>query len=92
MMKLKGCPRCGGDLQLEADSYGKYQSCLQCGFLKDDIEVKPENQQIRASDAEIYADLESGLSPKEVSDLSNKPLASVTAMKGSLTRKKNTAI
>lgn len=35
MLKLKGCPRCRGDLQLAADTYGKYVNCLQCGFTKD---------------------------------------------------------
>ena len=35
MLKLKGCPRCQGDLQLAADTYGKYVNCLQCGFTKD---------------------------------------------------------
>ncbi len=28
---LKRCPRCGGDLLLEQDAYGKYMACLQCG-------------------------------------------------------------
>lgn len=35
MMYLKGCPRCKGDLQLNNDTYGTYQKCIQCGFLKD---------------------------------------------------------
>ena len=28
---LKQCPRCGGDLYLQQDTYGKYADCLQCG-------------------------------------------------------------
>ncbi len=30
---LKACPRCGGDLLLESDSYGSYIGCLQCGYI-----------------------------------------------------------
>ncbi len=30
---LKGCLRCGGDLQEEWDVYGHYISCLQCGYI-----------------------------------------------------------
>jgi ssDNA-binding Zn-finger/Zn-ribbon topoisomerase 1 len=39
MIKFKGCPKCGGDLQLGEDMYGKFVNCLQCGYLKD---VLPE--------------------------------------------------
>ena len=35
MIKFKLCPRCRGDLYLAEDIFGKYLSCLQCGFLKD---------------------------------------------------------
>ena len=30
---LKECPRCGGDLRGESDSYGRYICCLQCGYI-----------------------------------------------------------
>lgn len=30
---LKGCPRCGGDLTEESDMYGRYISCVQCGYI-----------------------------------------------------------
>ena len=33
MIKLKACPKCHGDLNLERDQYGRYLSCLQCGYL-----------------------------------------------------------
>jgi hypothetical protein len=33
MLYLKSCPRCHGDIKLEADVYGQYLECLQCGFL-----------------------------------------------------------
>jgi DNA-directed RNA polymerase subunit M/transcription elongation factor TFIIS len=35
MIKLKGCPRCQGDLYLNQDMYGKYLNCLQCGYTRD---------------------------------------------------------
>ena len=28
---LKECPRCGGDLREEWDTYGRYVACVQCG-------------------------------------------------------------
>jgi hypothetical protein len=34
MLILKGCPKCHGDLQVRADTYGAYCECLQCGFLQ----------------------------------------------------------
>ena len=35
MVWLKGCPKCKGDLFLDGDSYGKFQSCIQCGYIRD---------------------------------------------------------
>jgi hypothetical protein len=35
MVWLKACPRCKGDLFLDEDHYGKYKSCIQCGYIKD---------------------------------------------------------
>jgi len=35
MMLFKRCPRCRGDLYVNSDGFGKYVSCLQCGYLKD---------------------------------------------------------
>lgn len=35
MLKLKGCPKCRGDMSPGEDQYGKYLSCLQCGLLLD---------------------------------------------------------
>ena len=31
MMRLKGCPRCRGDMYLEASTYDVFWVCLQCG-------------------------------------------------------------
>jgi hypothetical protein len=30
--KLKGCPRCSGDLNIIHDNLGCYEDCLQCGY------------------------------------------------------------
>jgi hypothetical protein len=35
MMKLKGCPRCGGDLFVNENRDGWSEQCLQCGYEKD---------------------------------------------------------
>jgi hypothetical protein len=32
MFWLKSCPRCNGDLYEGKDKYGRYVSCLQCGY------------------------------------------------------------
>ena len=31
MFKLRGCPKCHGDLYVGEDIYGAYLSCVQCG-------------------------------------------------------------
>ena len=35
MIKFKECQRCKGDLYLAEDSFGRYLSCMQCGYLRD---------------------------------------------------------
>jgi len=40
VIKFKVCPRCRGDLYLAEDVFGRYLSCLQCGYLKDVEEPK----------------------------------------------------
>lgn len=35
MIKFKECPRCQGDLYLAEDAFGRYVSCMQCGYLRD---------------------------------------------------------
>ncbi len=42
MFFFKKCPRCHGDLFEDSDRYGKFISCLQCGYLKDVSQHKPE--------------------------------------------------
>jgi DNA-directed RNA polymerase subunit M/transcription elongation factor TFIIS len=41
VIEFKGCPKCHGDLYLSKDMYGKYLTCLQCGYLKD-LTAQPE--------------------------------------------------
>lgn len=41
MLWLKACPRCRGDLLRQADIYGSYMACLQCGYiLRSDEELR----------------------------------------------------
>jgi hypothetical protein len=35
MWRLKGCPKCKGDIFLEKDIDGWYERCLQCGYNQD---------------------------------------------------------
>lgn len=65
MIKFKVCPRCQGDLYLSEDIFGKYFSCMQCGYLKDidkprqdkDID-KPRLDSRAEGDAVLDAELE----------------------------------
>jgi hypothetical protein len=47
-LRLKGCPRCRGDLVVELDQWGWYEECIQCGYLHDlqnIVEVKQQAAQ-----------------------------------------------
>ena len=39
MIYPKSCPRCGGDLNLERDSYGAFKTCIQCGHIEESHEA-----------------------------------------------------
>ena len=41
MLRLKGCPRCKGDLHTNRDLYGSYTECLQCGYMRDLPDIHP---------------------------------------------------
>ena len=46
--RLKGCPRCKGDVVTELDQWGWYEECIQCGYLHDlqnVVEVKKQAAQ-----------------------------------------------
>ncbi len=45
MWKLKGCPKCQGDVFLEKDVSGWYERCLQCGYNRDMAVVVEVKQQ-----------------------------------------------
>jgi len=30
--RLRSCPRCSGDIFIEKNLYGWYETCLQCGY------------------------------------------------------------
>jgi hypothetical protein len=32
MWKYRACPRCGGDIFMDRDEGGWFESCLQCGY------------------------------------------------------------
>jgi len=35
---IRKCNKCGGNLYIEEDVYGRYISCLQCGFTEECLE------------------------------------------------------
>ena len=35
MWRLKGCPRCQGDISVGRELDGWYEYCLQCGYRRD---------------------------------------------------------
>lgn len=40
MFWIKSCPRCDGDLYENADQYGRFIACMQCGhYLSEDDEA-----------------------------------------------------
>ena len=42
MIKLRGCPKCHGDLYAGKDIHGEYLSCIQCGRYFDVTMVAPQ--------------------------------------------------
>lgn len=50
MITEKHCPKCGGNIYLDRDSYGWYEECLQCSYTRDletIVEVPEEPEQIK---------------------------------------------
>ena len=47
MIQLKACPKCQGDFYVTEDSFGKFLSCFQCGYIKD-LELPVANAQADA--------------------------------------------
>jgi hypothetical protein len=44
-IRLKGCPRCRGDLFPEYDLTGSDLVCLQCGYVQTVSIIEPEEEQ-----------------------------------------------
>jgi hypothetical protein len=57
MVWLKACPRCRGDLFLDSDHYGKFRTCVQCGYSRDLAEVGPADQSPRLAASNHESDL-----------------------------------
>lgn len=55
MLKLRGCPKCQGALNLASDMYGRYISCLQCGFSRDLPDVLPQARVAVSAAPEVQA-------------------------------------
>ncbi len=57
MIKFKVCPKCHGDLYLREDIFGKYFSCMQCGYLKDldkpRLDASPKGDAVRYTELEV---------------------------------------
>jgi ssDNA-binding Zn-finger/Zn-ribbon topoisomerase 1 len=45
MIRFKACPKCGGDLSLSEDIFGRFWNCLQCGLTRD-IPEQPRVQRV----------------------------------------------
>lgn len=40
------CPKCHGKLYVDSDQFGKYETCANCGYLRD-IETQPKDKPVR---------------------------------------------
>jgi len=50
-LRLRDCPRCGGDIALDRDHWGWYEVCVQCGYMHDlqsIIELDKQRSQVRS--------------------------------------------
>ena len=52
MLRLKACPRCGGDMHDNRDEYGIYAECLQCGYMRDLEDAKRLSRLLEFASAE----------------------------------------
>jgi hypothetical protein len=39
MLTQKRCPKCGGNIYMDRDSYGWYEQCLQCSYTRDLVNI-----------------------------------------------------
>ncbi|MFA5316129.1 MAG: hypothetical protein WC369_01740 [Dehalococcoidales bacterium] len=59
-IRLKSCPKCGGDVRVDRDHYGWFEQCIQCGHTHDMevIAVNPRNDYQQKSDNWYQGNLE----------------------------------
>lgn len=48
MLKLNGCPKCGGSVLIDRDQYGWYEKCLNCGYERDVPQVVKARKSVNA--------------------------------------------
>jgi len=54
-LRLRGCPRCKGDIVIELDHWGWYEECIQCGYLHDlQSVVKVKQQAVQGEQNKKY--------------------------------------
>jgi hypothetical protein len=46
MLTHKLCPKCRGNIYLSSDYYGRYEQCLQCGYINDLDAVNENDKQV----------------------------------------------
>jgi hypothetical protein len=58
--KLRSCPRCDGDMFIDADLHGLFEQCLQCGYasysrhtVKEDKSTSTEKKRRRWSQPKV---------------------------------------
>jgi len=81
MIKLKGCPKCKGDVALDRDVHGWFEQCIQCGYLHDRVDIDRLVPGIQGMEKELIQ-VESG---EQKSGLGNTD-PSFTLAAGSLTK------
>ncbi len=70
VLMKKRCPKCGGNIYLEEDSFGCYGHCLQCGYDCDleNIIESPEQVALSKMNNSSTLNVEKLTRPKVISD------------------------
>ncbi len=56
MVYLKACPKCGGDMVVDKDTYGRYLDCIQCGLHDDLVVLKTRHAALHTVASNMTAD------------------------------------